>query len=44
MKKVLLGLMGIVTILTLTVNATDVTKSQQASGMTQGLSVGDGGG
>ncbi|MDM5156368.1 hypothetical protein QUF88_21900 [Bacillus sp. DX1.1] len=44
MRKVLLSLMGIVTVLALTVGVTNSTKSQQPSGIIQGLSVGDGGG
>ncbi|WP_272874341.1 hypothetical protein [Bacillus arachidis] len=44
MKNLVLSLMGIVTVLALTVSVTNPINSQQSNAVIQGLSVGDGGG
>ncbi|MCU5172546.1 hypothetical protein [Bacillus paranthracis] len=44
MKKVVLNLMGIVTVITLTIGVTNTAKTPQSYEVIQGLSIGDHGG
>ncbi|MED1107848.1 hypothetical protein [Bacillus paramycoides] len=44
MKKIVLSLMGVVTVLTLTIGVPNTTKTPQSYEVIQGLSIGDHGG